>query len=196
MEKVCKTCAAGRPGPYGDTSVLCSIVNREFWHDAHCDYWQEKTKENNFTENPYRVVGPKPILKPLKPILNIIEKNKPSISSPSVTEILDKINISKKFPDKGYVYILTNRAIPEFVKIGKTTKIPEYRASEISTSTGVPVPYQVFYSVYVKNCSDMEKEIHEKLHHCRENLGREFFKIPPDEAKTVLQELSFKYKIE
>ncbi len=113
----------------------------------------------------------------------------------SSENILKSANTHSKHTNKGYVYILVNRSIPEFIKIGRTTRLPELRASELSTSTGVPIPYQVYHAVLVNDCSKLEKEIHEKLHHLRENVGREFFRLRPEEAKVILDEFSVKFKL-
>ena len=43
----------------------------------------------------------------------------------------------------GYVYIMTNPAMPGLVKIGSTTLLPDERARQLSSSTGVPRPFQV-----------------------------------------------------
>lgn len=93
----------------------------------------------------------------------------------------------------GYVYILTNRSMPNHIKIGKTTKLPEVRSQELSTSTGIPIPFQVYYAVHVMNCTALETDMHNKFRTCRENLGREFFQLSPEEAKSALDELSKKY---
>lgn len=92
--------------------------------------------------------------------------------------------------DIGYVYILTNRAMPDYIKIGKSQKIPELRAHELSTSTGVPIPFQVYFTVLVSNHSILEREMHHKFNHVREHTGREFFRMSPGEAKVALIELS------
>ena len=164
------------------------IKDSAFFSDFYKNYLLEKSEEaGNFSQQSQIT-------------LDVVEKKENSfgktISSPvSAEKILERVNLTRESPDKGYVYVLINRAIPDFIKIGKTTKLPEIRASELSTSTGVPVPYQVYHAVFVNDCSRMEKEIHNKLIHCRENLGREFFRLRPDEAKAILDELSVKYKL-
>ena len=41
---------------------------------------------------------------------------------------------------EGWVYILTNEAMPGLVKIGYTMNDPAIRAEELSSDTGVPLP--------------------------------------------------------
>lgn len=90
---------------------------------------------------------------------------------------------------QGFIYVLINRAIPGIVKIGKTTQLPEKRAAELSTSTGVPLPYQVYYAVKVLDCHRAERFVHERLASVRDNFSREFFAISPEIAKALIDEV-------
>lgn len=81
----------------------------------------------------------------------------------------------------GYVYILTNKAIPKLIKIGMTTGDPEMRARRLS-GTGTPGRWQVYAKVHVPNCGTVEHLVHRDLHKCRDTRDREFFRITPDEA--------------
>ncbi len=103
-------------------------------------------------------------------------------------EIRQKI-ASNQPNSHGFIYVLTNRAMPGIVKIGKTTLLPEKRAAELSTSTGVPLPYQVYYAVKVHDCHKTEKLIHDMLVLVRDNLSREFFAISPEDAKALIEEI-------
>jgi len=85
---------------------------------------------------------------------------------------------------KGYVYILKNDHL-DYVKIGKTTRNPEVRANELS-NTSVPGEFNVIFSVFVEDCDDIEKRVHEDLADHRVDKRREFFKISPKIAKAVL----------
>lgn len=89
----------------------------------------------------------------------------------------------------GYIYILRNRRIPDLVKIGRTKRLPEKRALEISGREGIPVPYQVAWDVKVKDCIKMERLVHQKLNYCRENPNREFFEISISEAKRIIKSI-------
>lgn len=75
----------------------------------------------------------------------------------------------------GWVYVLSNPAMPDLYKIGMTTSEPEIRAKEISQGTGVPLPFQVERAYYSENPRDDEKAMHEYLSCCRVNESREFF---------------------
>ncbi len=94
-------------------------------------------------------------------------------------------------PRAGYVYILTNPALPaNYLKIGKTTRDPYVRAGEISRHTGVPVEYQVAFSLWTSDCHLLEKEIHGYLANERINRNREFFAIPLCDAIDILNMLA------
>jgi len=78
----------------------------------------------------------------------------------------------------GYVYFLTNPAIPGHVKIGKSTRPPEERARQLFT-TAVPRPYKV---VAFQRFDDeetllrAERELHAK-YAARRVPNREFLKL-------------------
>lgn len=86
---------------------------------------------------------------------------------------------------EGHVYILVNSSFPELVKIGRTTKTPELRASELS-STGTPGRFVVAYSVLVSNCIEVESEMHTFFSDKRHTNDREFFEVSSAEAINIL----------
>jgi len=49
----------------------------------------------------------------------------------------------------GWVYVLTNDVMPGLVKIGYTMKDPAIRTEDLSSETGVPIPYVVNYKALV-----------------------------------------------
>lgn len=75
-----------------------------------------------------------------------------------------------------YVYVLVNDGIPNAVKIGFTTRDPEKRAKELS-STGVLYPFKIAYSEYFQDGTDVEKRLHRKFARYRIADNREFFAI-------------------
>lgn len=72
---------------------------------------------------------------------------------------------------KGWVYIISNPAIPGVIKVGFSTKDPNERAKELGT--GSPQPYKVEYEVLVNNPQDIEKVTHNSLADNR--AGKEWF---------------------
>ncbi len=82
---------------------------------------------------------------------------------------------------KGFVYVLTNAAMPGMVKIGFTMKMPTERAAELST-TGVPQPFEVEYYCLVEEPASLEAQVHRAMAAARQNADREFFKASVAEA--------------
>lgn len=88
----------------------------------------------------------------------------------------------------GYVYCLSNPAMPGLLKIGYTTKTPEERAFEIYTGgtsgsgTGVPAKFVIEFSVKCKNPFSVEQAIHAFLAKKRYNEYREFFNLSQKDA--------------
>ncbi len=90
---------------------------------------------------------------------------------------------------EGKIYILRNPYHKDaIVKIGRTSRISEERAREISGGTGVPAEFEVIFEEDVFDCHLAEKIIHEKLNEERINPKREFFHLPLKKAvKTVFE---------
>ena len=80
---------------------------------------------------------------------------------------------------KGIIYVLSNPAMPDLVKIGKTTNINQ-RLSSLYSS-GVPLPFKCVYAKEVDDMDFAEEKLHAGLGSTRINEKREFFKIPEDE---------------
>ena len=90
------------------------------------------------------------------------------------------------------VYVLTNPAMPDIVKIGKTTQADiAIRMSQLY-STGVPLPFECVYAVEVEDCSKVEIALHIAFGPYRINPKREFFRIDPEQAIAVLKLLEKK----
>lgn len=85
------------------------------------------------------------------------------------------MQIPEDFRLDGWVYVLSNVAMPGIFKIGMTTSTPEVRAKEVSQGTGVPMPYAVEHAYHSNNPKEDEAAIHELLTEYRMNPNREFF---------------------
>ncbi|WP_313684162.1 GIY-YIG nuclease family protein [Pantoea sp.] len=83
--------------------------------------------------------------------------------------------IPEDFRLDGWVYVLSNVAMPGIFKIGMTTSTPEVRAKEVSQGTGVPMPYVVEHAFHSDKPKEDEAAIHESLTEYRLNPNREFF---------------------
>lgn len=81
---------------------------------------------------------------------------------------------------KGYIYIITNKAWPEYVKIGRTyntkNRLKSYQTSSLFRD------YEIYYRVYTENICLIEN-IFIKLY--GKNNG-EWYKIDKDEAKSII----------
>lgn len=85
------------------------------------------------------------------------------------------------------IYILTNEAMPGFVKIGKTSTSLEQRVKELSASTSVPLPFTCFYACTVKDAAFAERQLHDAFDNQRVNPRREFFQISPERVVAALK---------
>lgn len=85
---------------------------------------------------------------------------------------------------RGWVYIITNPAMPGLVKVGFSTKDPAIRAKELG-GTGVPFPYVVEYDALVRAPRHAEQKIHEKLAHKR--AAKEWFHCTVEEALVAIR---------
>ena len=79
------------------------------------------------------------------------------------------------------------------LKIGYTRNNPEERAQQISSSTGVALPYKVEFAFHCFNGFDLEQQVHRKLRSYRVNNNREFFQMSLEEAKKTIEEFGERY---
>ncbi len=87
----------------------------------------------------------------------------------------------------GFVYILTNPAYANLVKIGHTARDPNTRAAELSAGTGVPARFVVAWSHPVKDHEALEGIVHGRLARCRANDNREFFRCEVSYARKIIE---------
>ncbi|MFB9677635.1 GIY-YIG nuclease family protein [Streptosporangium vulgare] len=81
----------------------------------------------------------------------------------------------------GFVYVLSNEAMPGIVKVGMTTKLAEDRARQLH-ATGVPLPFDVEFRALTSRPHEVEKRVHKFLESFRVSPNREFFRVSPDIA--------------
>ncbi len=91
----------------------------------------------------------------------------------------------------GTVYILTNKGMPNLVKIGYTERTAQDRADELYEKiTGVPMPFNVAHEEFCQNPQELETLIHDELDELRPNKDREFFEFSePSEAIQKIKEI-------
>jgi hypothetical protein len=92
-----------------------------------------------------------------------------------------------------WVYILSNPAIPNMVKIGYTSKSPLERAHQISRGTGVPLGFEVEWAYKCYKGERIEKEVHKYFKKQMVNTQKEFFRVTLEEAKSIIEKIGKKY---
>jgi len=97
------------------------------------------------------------------------------------------VNIDNSNPKKGFVYILTNVAMPGYIKIGTTQTTIEQRVKELSRLSAVPVPFECYYAAKVADVRRIEAALHDGFGDHRPNPKREFFKIAPERVVAILK---------
>lgn len=85
---------------------------------------------------------------------------------------------------KGWVYVITNKAMLGLVKIGYSMKDPDLRATELN-HTGTPHPYVVDYEVLVEEPRSIEQKVHLYLREFRE--GKEWFRCSSEKAIAAIK---------
>jgi len=87
---------------------------------------------------------------------------------------------------RGYLYILSNPAFPDLLKIGRTMEPPDARLRQLNT-TGVPSTFVLEVTFLVSEVEEVEKKAHELLSEFRHNSNREFFRTNVSEVlETIL----------
>ena len=87
------------------------------------------------------------------------------------------------------VYVLTNPAMPGFVKIGYTTQEDVQARMKQLHTTGVPEPFECAIAVQVKKgqAKALEKALHTAFAPDQGNASREFFKMDLERVLAILR---------
>ena len=96
----------------------------------------------------------------------------------------------------GWVYIITNEAMPGLLKVGYTERDPQDRARELTNEykTGVPWDFVVEYALQTHDPKTLEKRVHLALEHFHEN--REWFRCSVKDARAAIaKEATFEERI-
>jgi hypothetical protein len=88
----------------------------------------------------------------------------------------------------GYIYVLSNEAMPGIVKIGRTERLVQDRADELH-DTATPLPFRIEYQAACFNPQQAERAIHLQLSSCRVNSAREFFRVAPSDAIVTIRSI-------
>lgn len=87
----------------------------------------------------------------------------------------------------GIVYILTNEAMPGYVKIGLTRQNDVGERVRQLDNTSIPVPFECYFAAFVTDCTKLERTLHFVIGEKRARRNREFFTINPDLAKAIIE---------
>lgn len=91
---------------------------------------------------------------------------------------------------RGKIYILTNDAMPDFIKIGFTAADDvETRMRQLDT-TGMPLPFRLHACVEIDNAQQLERLAHDLFAVQRARPNREFFILEPETAVRYLKAIS------
>ncbi len=92
---------------------------------------------------------------------------------------------------KGYIYIMTNPALKDMVKIGYATDV-EARRKQLST-TALPYEYEI-YATYETSGNLEDKKLHRMIDNLNPDLrvskSREFFIMTPEQAYELLEAIA------
>ncbi len=89
------------------------------------------------------------------------------------------------------IYILTNEAMPGYIKIGFTNSSLDERLRQLDR-TGTPLPFEVYYACEVENSRDDERWLHSIFSDRRVRDSREFFKMDPERVVIALKRIQTK----
>jgi len=88
-----------------------------------------------------------------------------------------------------FVYILTNEAMPGYIKIGLTENPVSERVVGLD-NTSVALPFQCYYAARVEDNRKIERALHTAFGDFRVRPNREFFKMDPYKVKVILEVLA------
>ncbi|MFC1529559.1 GIY-YIG nuclease family protein [Gemmatimonadota bacterium] len=98
-------------------------------------------------------------------------------------------------PNAGFIYVLSNNSMPGLIKVGCTSRHPDHRAIELSSSSGVASPFIVDFSAEVSNAVAAESAAHEVLGDKRLSKDREFFRCSISDAIDAIAQAISSYVI-
>lgn len=90
------------------------------------------------------------------------------------------------------IYVLTNEAMPDLVKIGFTDSDVEARMTDLSRASGVPLPFECYFAAEVNDATKLEKTLHQLFAETRVNPRREFFRVDPEKVVLAISIGEFK----
>lgn len=100
--------------------------------------------------------------------------------------------MNNKKTDIGYIYALSNPAMPGLLKIGFTQHSDtKRRVLELSKNTAVPLHFVLEFEQLIENPVQYERLIHARLSQYRLSPDKEFFKIDLDTVEKIIRKVVF-----
>lgn len=90
---------------------------------------------------------------------------------------------------RGWVYVVTNEAMPGLVKVGFSTKDPSLRAKDFD-SAALPYPYAVAYDILVFSPREVEQAVHRALKERGKHEQKEWFKCSVQDAIAAIRDVA------
>jgi hypothetical protein len=87
----------------------------------------------------------------------------------------------------GYLYVLSNPAMPGILKIGMSTRSGAYLSAELyKKNSGIPLPFVLEFEIFSHEVEAHENSVYEELAALHVNVERGFFRIDvPDAIASV-----------
>lgn len=164
-------------GCCGLTKSLSEFGTKARAPDGHQEWCLECNRKNNRTQRMFVNGVYVPKTHPLW---------KPGRYSMLDGEFFLKAKIEEEATTEGYVYIISNPAWPEQVKVGMAQKVEERLATFQTYSPHRD--YEVYHTFFSKDYAKAEKKAHKALAKFYDKRS-EWFQCKPDEAKRILERI-------
>ncbi len=100
--------------------------------------------------------------------------------------------MNKKKSDIGFIYVLSNPAMPGLLKIGFTQHADtKRRVLELSKNTAVPLHFVLEFEQLIENPAQYERLIHARISQYRLSPDKEFFKVDLDTVEKIIRKIVF-----
>lgn len=93
----------------------------------------------------------------------------------------------------GFIYIVSNPAMPGLNKVGLTTNPIETRLQQLNSSTSVPSPFKLerLFELETRFLPAVERIAHKKLRERGSHSGKEFFRVDLQTCTIVVQDVIY-----
>lgn len=88
---------------------------------------------------------------------------------------------------KGWIYIITNKALSGMIKLGRCDESPEFIVKKLDLYGAVPTPFQLIYRVYVSNSFLILQNVRKLLWAQQKNTGSGWFHIADEEGISLIR---------